>query len=169
MRDIALQLLIGILAAGAFMGIGAWGMAEWKEGQFAVERQKLAEDRLAAVTKARAEEQEKLKATELTAAVYKREKEDAEKAHAAVVADLKSRVRRMSVPVVSCPGSAPSGSPADPGKLEEAPRAELHPEAAIAIQDIGRDADQVTRDLNQCIDQLYIDRKEPRPWLTTSS
>lgn len=165
MKDLAVQLLLGLLGALSLIGSGFWFGAEWTDRAHDKERAKQAFAHARAVSDARAEEQRKASAATVLAERYRKEKEDADKTYKADVAALKSRLRRMSVPVVSCPAGGTPEAGADPGKLADAPRAELHPEIAATIRGIGHDADQVTRDLNHCIEQLYDDRKERKPWL----
>lgn len=84
------------------------------------------------------------------------ESENARKSNDLYHAALRDRSVRLSIPVVApacrAEGAAPAG-------VDHQARAELHPEAAVALDRIANDADDTARKLNTVID-LYNELRE---------
>lgn len=84
------------------------------------------------------------------------ESENARKSNDLYHAALRARSVRLSIPVVA--PACRADDPAAPGVDHQA-RAELHPEAAVALDRIVNDADEAARKLNVVID-LYNEMRE---------
>jgi hypothetical protein len=88
-----------------------------------------------------------LRGFETAAESSRKEKERAKIETDRLRADLRSGAERLSVPVRSCEQSNGTGTG------DQQARAELMPETAGRVGDVGVESDDAVRDLNACIDK----------------
>lgn len=74
------------------------------------------------------------------------------------VADVRSGAIRLSIPVIAGSADATSSDPAAASRDRHQARAELTPEAGMALAAIADDGDDAIRQLNSCIDAYEIAR-----------
>lgn len=122
--------------------------------------QKDADDRLAAANE-RVRETNRLasQAMAVRDAAHHKEQQDAKNSIDSLNARLRAGSLSLSVPVHATCGTQSGGNPAIAGGIGTETRAELVPEAAVALVNIAADGDAAVRQLNAVIDAYGDARK----------
>lgn len=149
--------------AVAVMAVVLFAIVQYKNAiqQVSQLKTQIAQERARAKTVAL--EQERRMTTNLAAIAdqYQQELHDEKTKHDKFVADVRAGAVRLSVPVTACHASTSANPAAESGDRAET-RAELTPEAGIALAAIAADGDDAIRQLNACIDSYQAIRTVSR-------
>lgn len=155
MLDFRLWLAVLLLAAAAFYA------GEWHEQERAA-----VVERAAKIALANARAETKAAEIALASAHLKidadriKDKQDDKKTIDALRADVRSGAISLSIATRAIRAGSTSIS-SSPGDIET--RAEILPEAAVALIDIAADGDDAVRDLNACIAKYDVVRRSVNP------
>lgn len=153
-------LFVGLVLIGLVVGAYCRGSqdadAEWQAKQNA-DLVKAQEDLLRANTLNRELTSQNARVTFENTQRYQKGIDDANAKNAAVLADLRAHVKRLSIPIkpLECTtGTAVGGTSTDPAGTATETRAELSDPASQFLVDLTRDADKTVIKMNTCIDNL---------------